>query len=279
MLDKTSRQRKGCGPAIAPCPNGRFQSANDVGCEQPGKTLAKSSAIRPHNPQRAIIKNLNVEPALVHGAMVEAAQRTEIGRLGLAAIRPADLMQVNVARIEQPGNRQLSRAVSRRRSGARCPRAADVERPATSSHQRHDAGIAGEAARGLGSDGRAVSISKKPTAKLRSVRRRVHDDLLAIRAGDSRRMARKLRHAGEGVGARALNGTTCMDVPAERRRRRGLRCKVSAFKTSAPDFCRQMAGEDERAVVVVAKTHTAALLLPLLARHSSASWQRRYART
>ena len=56
--------------------------------------------VRPHEPQRAIVQDPHIESALMHGTMMKPAQRHEIRRLGLAAIRPMlDVMGIEVARI------------------------------------------------------------------------------------------------------------------------------------------------------------------------------------
>src|SRR5688572_808403 len=69
-----------------------------------GQYPIHSLAIRSHEPQRAVVEYLHVEAAFMHGAVMKAAQRDEVGRLGLAAVGPVfDVMHVDITRIAAAG--------------------------------------------------------------------------------------------------------------------------------------------------------------------------------
>src|SRR3954463_10409551 len=61
-------------------------------------------AVRLHEPQRAIVEDLDADAAFVHRAVVKPAEGSEILQLRLTAIGPVlDVMRVEVARVRATG--------------------------------------------------------------------------------------------------------------------------------------------------------------------------------
>ena len=202
----------------------------------------------PHRMAGAIRRSPCGRSTFMHGAMMEAAQRDEIGRLGLAAIRPVlDVVHVDVARVAAAGKAAAlvargEQAAQRRGDDARL--AADVERLAVLVlDERDDAGVAGEAARGFGGDGGAVLDLAAAGARgcAGSRRRRARRSAGDPPPGDFEHVVREktLGDAGEGVGApRAeghdLPGRSRGNVLDVQRTGRPSTATSSAFMTRAP---------------------------------------------
>src|SRR4029079_8121835 len=111
--------------------------------------------------QRSIVESLDANAALVHGAMVKAAEREEIGRFGFPAVGPMlDVMGVDVASVSTAG--KAATFVARipetsKRGGDSSRLAAHVERLAIIVfNQVDDACVAGEPARSFRGHGRAM---------------------------------------------------------------------------------------------------------------------------
>jgi len=146
-------------------------------------------AIRTNKSQRSVIENPHLEGALVDGAMMEAAQRNQVGRLGLTAIRPVlDVVHVDVAGVAASGESAALVAggeQTAQRRGDDAGLASDVEWLAVRIFdQRDEAGIACEPSCGGGGDGRAVlDFAAAGEALAQGLGGHVHDDLLAIGVG------------------------------------------------------------------------------------------------
>jgi hypothetical protein len=62
------------------------------------------SAVRLHESQCAVIGSFDANAAFVNGAVVEAAERHEVGRFGFAAIGPVlDVMCIDITRVRAAG--------------------------------------------------------------------------------------------------------------------------------------------------------------------------------
>ena len=110
---------------------------------------------------RSIVEALDAEAALMHGAVMETAQRDEVRQFRCAAIGPmVDVVAVDVSHVPASGEHtapvaRFERATQRGRDAARL--AAHVERlPAFVFANLDDTCIAGEASRRL--DGRRRSL-------------------------------------------------------------------------------------------------------------------------
>jgi len=121
--------------------------------------------------------------------MMKAAQRGQVGRFGLAAIRPVfDVMHVDVARVRAAGEATALVAGDQEASkwgGNRSRLAPDVERFAfVAFDQSDEARVAGKSTRGFRSHRRAVLVFATPRRPVtQSFRGDVHDNLMAIGAG------------------------------------------------------------------------------------------------
>src|SRR5687767_4960949 len=60
--------------------------------------------VRSREADRTVIEYDDIEPTLMNCAMMEAAQREQVRRFGLAAIRPVlDVVHVDIARVAASG--------------------------------------------------------------------------------------------------------------------------------------------------------------------------------
>ena len=130
--------------------------------------------------------------------MMEATERHEIGRFGLAAMRPMlGVMPIDVASVRATGKAtsaiaRVERTAQRWRNASGPPH---IQRLAMLVlHDRHDAAITREAASGFGGQGGAfLDLASTGDAIAERLRIYVHDDLLAF--ATIRRLAAMLEEA------------------------------------------------------------------------------------
>jgi hypothetical protein len=167
-----------------------------------------------YKAQRPIVQGLHDHSPLMHLTVVKTAELNQVGELGFPSFDPVlDVMRVHVARVRAPWKTATAvtcaeRTANGRRNSARF--ASDIERfPLLVLRQRHDAGVASEATRGIGSQGRAVFKLTPPCVPIsQGFNVDVDNDLLAITSTCSFRsvLQEAFCYSAESIGATGSPG-------------------------------------------------------------------------